>query len=161
MEIVGVSEWEFDTSSTGSVGFALVSVSGGMIRLKKPSGGGSVDLNYLGVGGGPSIGIRFMPQGTFAPSDFISKGSVLKFPRCTRGELVAEDFLGPCLYAEVGAGLVAGGSGTLLFLGLPVINPLPIGLAPSLAKACVVMAGFSLVKNAGAGLTFSYGAMFL
>jgi hypothetical protein len=156
-----ISNWTFDTSSTGSAGFALFSVSGGMIRLKKPDRKTTVDFSYRGIGGGPSVGIKHMPSGTFAPTDFTSAGIVFKMPACQNQELKEDDFLGPCMYVDAGAGIIAGGGGTILFLGLPSINFLPITMMPSMAKACIPMIGFSLVKHAAIGVTFSTGQMYL
>lgn len=161
-----ISDWKFETSSTGSVGFALYSVSGGMVRLKKFDKNNNpidtIDLSYRGVGVGASVGKGLpLPQGMFAPTDFTSAGIVFKMPACKSDELEISDFLGSCMYVDVSAGtLTAGGGATILFLGLPnqIILPLPAHLA--LAKAVIPMAGYTLCMAPHAGITASSGIMY-
>jgi hypothetical protein len=155
-----ISKWKFNTSATGSVGYAIISLSGGLIRLTKPgSDDDNVDFKYRGIGGGISYGLK-MPQGTFAPTDFTSVGAVFRMPRCSGPELEESDFLGPCMYADLGAGFIAGGGATIMFLGLPSSSPPSLALVPFVAKACIPMAGYSLMKQASAGVTISMGFVY-
>lgn len=155
-----ISKWKFNTSATGSAGYGIISVSGGLIRLEKPGNSDdTVDFNYRGIGGGVSYGLK-MPQGTFAPTDFISVGAVFRMPRCKGLELEENDFLGPCMYVDLGAGFIAGGGATLMFLGLPSSAPPTLAMIPIISKACIPMAGYSLMKQATAGITISSGFVY-
>jgi hypothetical protein len=160
------SDWKFETSGTGSLGAGFVSASGGMVKLKSPEGV-FVDFDYIGAGFGTSLGARFLPEvykylpnGSFASTDFTSKGVVIKMPACRAQELSKDDFLGPCIFADAGGGLIAGVGATLLFAGLPTIYSIPVNFNPVLAKALIIMGGYSMVKNYGAGAAVLAGVMY-
>ncbi len=165
-----VSDWKFETSSTGGVGFALFSISGGMIRITKTDENNvttdTVDLSYRGAGVGASLGPKGLknaplPQGLFAPTDFLSAGIVFKMPACKNADLEISDFLGSCMYVDASAGsMVAGASGTILFLGLPQQVLLPLAAHLALAKAVIPMIGFTLCMQPHAGITASAGVMY-
>lgn len=167
-----ISEWSFKTSSTGSVGLGVISASGGMVRLKSPQGE-LVDFKYIGVGAGASAGLKlpkgineyiknYMPQGSFAPTDFDSYGLVIKLAGCEGSELRKEDFLGPCAFVDAGGGFIAGAGATLLLVGLPTNHPIPVPAAVvAFSKACICMTGYSMTKNFGIGASGLVGNVYI
>lgn len=169
------SKWIFDTSATGGVGVGLVTGSGGLIQLKNPAGM-PVKFHYGGAGVGLSAGgklpkIPKVPKidlkgksGSGSTTDFTSNGAVYITEAFEGDELDTDDFRGPCIFLDGGAGLIVGYSGTAFLVGidpiklaLAVANPVAIQLAYASAKAVVCVRGWNTGAQAGGGVSINMG----
>ncbi len=124
------SRWRYVTASGGGVTVAFLAGSGGSITLLSPEGE-NVSFRYGGVGGGIGLGMR-LPRfgkvnlnvkgksvgGAGALEALPSTGTVLVADGLVGRDLSRGDFTGPCMYVELGAGVIAGGSGTAILFGL-------------------------------------------
>jgi len=116
--------------------------------------------------------------GAGAAEAFPSTGKVFVSDALVDHDLTSDDITGPCMYTEVGVGLVAGGSATALLFGLdPKLLALSVALssnpATSLiasttvnrqlarsAKGALVMAGLNAGVQAGGGAAIYMGYLF-
>ncbi|WP_025129516.1 hypothetical protein [Pseudomonas sp. PH1b] len=187
---VNESKWLYQTASGGGLTVALVAGSGGSIILRSPQGK-DISYRYGGLGVGVGFGAR-LPRfgkvniqvkgksvaGAGAAEAFPSTGKVFVSDALVSRDLTEDDVTGPCLYTEVGAGLVVGGSATALLFGLdPKLlalsvalssNPLASAFASSRvneqllrsAKGALVMAGMNAGVQAGGGAAVYMGYLF-
>ncbi|WP_260961091.1 hypothetical protein [Pseudomonas citri] len=187
---VNESRWQYQTASGGGLTVALVAGSGGSIILRSPEGK-DVSYRYGGVGVGAGFGARLPRFGKVniqikgksvgaagAAEAFPSFGKVFVSDALASRDLTDDDITGPCIYTEVGGGLVVGGSATALLFGLdPKLLALSVALnaspATSLiasstvnrqllqsAKGAVVMAGMNAGVQAGGGAAIYMGYLF-
>jgi hypothetical protein len=185
---VNESRWLYRTASGGGLTIAMVALGGGSITLRSPEGK-DVSYRYSGVGIGVGTpGLRRLGKlnlkvkgksiaGAGAAEAFPSTGKVFVCDALARRDLTSDDITGPCMYTEVGAGLVVGGSATGLLFGLDpkllalcmAMNSYPLGIVASLivlrqlvqsAKGVVVMSGMNVGVQAGAGASYSTGYLF-
>jgi len=187
---VNASRWEYQTASGGGLTVALVAGSGGSIILRSPEGK-DVSYRYGGVGVGAGFGARLPRLGKIniqikgksvgaagAAEAFPSFGKVFVSDALASRDLTEDDITGPCMYTEVAAGLVVGGSASALLFGLdPKLLALSVALsanpATSLiasstvnrqllqsAKGAVVMAGMNAGVQAGGGAAIYLGYLF-
>ncbi|PYB29515.1 hypothetical protein C0052_19265, partial [Pseudomonas aeruginosa] len=92
-------------------------------------------------------------------------------------DLSRGDFTGPCMYVELGAGVIAGGSGTAILFGLdPKLlaavalasaSPLTAALGASMSRqllqssrGALLMAGVNVGAQFGGGAAAYLGALF-
>ena len=187
---VSESRWQYQTASGGGLTVVMVAGSGGSIILRSPEGE-NVSYRYGGVGVGVGFGAR-LPRfgkiniqikgksvaGAGAAESFPSTGKVFVSDALVNSDLTSDDITGPCMYTEVGVGLVVGGSATALLFGLdPKLLALSVALnaspATSLiasgtvnrqllqsAKGAVVMAGMNAGVQAGGGAAIYMGYLF-
>ncbi|WP_122564710.1 hypothetical protein [Pseudomonas viridiflava] len=187
---VNESRWLYQTASGGGLTVVMVAGSGGSIILRSPQGE-DVSYRYGGVGVGVGFGAR-LPRfgkiniqikgksvaGAGAAEAFPSTGKVFVSDALVNRDLTSDDITGPCMYTEVGVGLVVGGSATALLFGLdPKLLALSVALssnpATSLiasstvnrqlarsAKGAVVMAGVNAGLQAGGGAAIYMGYLF-
>lgn len=168
-----LSAWQFVTFGSGGIGLAFVVAGGGQVVLKDPSYADQT-FTYGGVGLGLSAGLKIpkigkikipAPKGTATggPKSFPSRGTVFALDGSNDGELTKADIQGLCMYTEVGGGLIAGASGTALFVGL---NPVYLALLSipgaqqlfiNSAKGLIAMAGVNVGVQAGGGASVSLG----
>lgn len=187
---VNASRWEYQTASGGGLTVAVVAGSGGSIILRSPEGK-DVSYRYGGVGVGAGFGARLPRLGKIniqikgksvgaagAAEAFPSFGKVFVSDALASRDLTEDDITGPCMYTEVAAGLVVGGSASALLFGLdPKLLALSVALnanpATSLiasttvnrqllqsAKGAVVMAGMNAGVQAGGGAAIYMGYLF-
>ncbi|ROL63161.1 hypothetical protein BK634_30435 [Pseudomonas chlororaphis] len=187
---VNESKWQYSTASGGGLTVALVAGSGGSIILRSPQGQ-DVSFRYGGVGVGVGVGARLPRIGKInikvkgtgvaaagAAEAFPSTGKVFVSDALKASDLTSDDITGPCVYTEVAAGLVVGGSATALLFGLdPKLlamylalnsNPATSLIAAQLvnrqllqsAKGAVVMVGMNAGAQAGAGVGIFLGYLF-
>ncbi|NHZ36739.1 hypothetical protein [Massilia rubra] len=162
-----------ETSATGGVGLGFFAASGGLVRLKDPSGK-LVDLHYGAVGLGLSQGFKSpklpklpeFPQlnvqsksGALSTTDFPAFGNVFVTKAHTNDDLTLDDIKGNCIICEIGAGYIAGYSATAILVG---INPAYLGfgqvgpvLAAASAKGIIIMHGVNAGLQIGYGVTAS------
>lgn len=136
------SKWEFDTSSSAGIGVEFVVAEGGSIYLKDPSGQ-RVTFRYGAAGAGWSTGLKLPKIGKLqlkgrgvgaavAPAAFPNIGCVYILDSFPGSELTRSDITGVCVFAEIGGGVVVGGSGTAMLMGMD-----PALLAAMMASALV------------------------
>lgn len=187
---VNESKWLYQTASGGGLTVALVAGSGGSIILRSPQGK-DVSYRYGGLGVGAGFGAR-LPRfgkvniqvkgksvgGAGAAEAFPSTGKVFVSDALRSSDLTEDDITGPCMYTEVGAGLVVGGSATALLFGLdPKLLAMAVALNSSpvtsiiassrvneqlmrSAKGALVMAGMNAGVQAGGGAVIYMGYLF-
>ncbi|KGU85396.1 MULTISPECIES: hypothetical protein [Pseudomonas] len=186
---VNESRWQYQTASGGGLTVVMVAGSGGSIILRSPQGE-DVSYRYGGVGVGAGFGAR-LPRfgkvniqikgksvgGAAAAEAFPSTGKVFVSDALVERDLTSDDITGPCMYTEVGAGLVVGGSATALLFGLdPKLLALSVALSASpatmmaasivnrqlvqSAKGALVMAGMNAGVQAGGGAAVYIGYLF-
>ncbi|CDF97449.1 MULTISPECIES: hypothetical protein [unclassified Pseudomonas] len=186
---VNESRWQYQTASGGGLTVVMVAGSGGSIILRSPQGE-DVSYRYGGVGVGAGFGAR-LPRfgkvniqikgksvgGAAAAEAFPSTGKVFVSDALVERDLTSDDITGPCMYTEVGAGLVVGGSATALLFGLdPKLLALSVALNASpatmmaasivnrqlvqSAKGALVMAGMNAGVQAGGGAAVYIGYLF-
>ncbi|CAN1604424.1 hypothetical protein LOY35_23430 [Pseudomonas sp. B21-028] len=186
---VNESRWQYQTASGGGLTVVMVAGSGGSIILRSPQGE-DVSYRYGGVGVGAGFGAR-LPRfgkiniqikgksvgGAAAAEAFPSTGKVFVSDALVERDLTSDDITGPCMYTEVGAGLVVGGSATALLFGLdPKLLALSVALSASpatmmaasivnrqlvqSAKGALVMAGMNAGVQAGGGAAIYIGYLF-
>jgi len=187
---VNESRWQYQTASGGGLTVALVAGSGGSIILRSPEGK-DVSYRYGGIGVGAGFGARLPRFGKVniqikgksvgaagAAEAFPSFGKVFVSDALLSRDLTEDDITGPCMYTEVGGGLVVGGSATALLFGLdPKLLALSVALNASpatsiiaastvnrqllqSAKGAVVMAGMNAGVQAGGGAAIYMGYLF-
>ncbi|WP_339477727.1 MULTISPECIES: hypothetical protein [unclassified Pseudomonas] len=187
---VNESRWQYQTASGGGLTVVMVAGSGGSITLRSPQGE-DVSYRYGGVGVGIGFGAR-LPRfgkiniqikgksvaGVGAAEAFPSTGKVFVSDAMANRDLTSDDITGPCMYTEVGVGLVVGGSATALLFGLdPKLLALSVALSSNpatsiiasttvnrqlarSAKGAVVMAGVNAGVQAGGGAAIYMGYLF-
>ena len=187
---VNESKWLYQTASGGGLTVALVAGSGGSIILRSPQGK-DVSYRYGGLGVGAGFGAR-LPRfgkvniqvkgksvgGAGAAEAFPSTGKVFVSDALRSSDLTEDDITGPCMYTEVGAGLVVGGSATALLFGLdPKLLAMAVALNSSpvtsiiassrvneqlmrSTKGALVMAGMNAGVQAGGGAAIYMGYLF-
>ncbi len=180
------SRWRYVTASGGGVTVAFLAGSGGSITLLSPEGE-NVSFRYGGVGGGIGLGMR-LPRfgkvnlnvkgksvgGAGALEALPSTGTVLVADGLVGRDLSRGDFTGPCMYVELGAGVIAGGSGTAILFGLdPKLlaavalasaSPLTAALGASMSRqllqssrGALLMAGSTSVHSSAAARRLTWG----
>ena len=147
---VNESRWQYQTASGGGLTVVMVAGSGGSIILRSPQGE-NVSYRYGGVGVGVGFGAR-LPRfgkiniqikgksvaGTGAAEAFPSTGKVFVSDALVSRDLTSDDITGPCMYTEVGVGLVVGGSATALLFGLdPKLLALSVALSSNPATSLI------------------------
>lgn len=185
------SRWRYVTASGGGVTVAFLAGSGGSITLLSPEGE-NVSFRYGGVGGGIGLGMR-LPRfgkvnlnvkgksksvgGAGALEALPSTGTVLVADGLVGRDLSRGDFTGPCMYVELGAGVIAGGSATAILFGLdPKLlaavalasaSPLTAALGASMSRqllqssrGALLMAGVNVGAQFGGGAAAYLGALF-
>lgn len=187
---VNESRWQYQTASGGGLTVVMVAGSGGSIILRSPQGE-DVSYRYGGVGVGAGFGARLPRFGKIniqikgksvgaagAAEAFPSFGKVFVSDALASRDLTSDDITGPCMYTEVGGGLVVGASATALLFGLdPKLLALSMALnanpATALiasttvnrqlaksAKGALVMAGMNAGLQAGGGGAIYIGYLF-
>lgn len=165
------SAWSFNTFGSGGLSLGLISVSGGEIVLNDPAGAATT-FYYGGGGGGVSLGLK-LPKigkvqietskgavtGSAGPTAFPSTGQLYITDNFSAAEFTKSDIQGVCAFAEVGGGIIGGGSGIAMFIG---VNPLNVPLAISIpgwgAKKLLNSArGLLLMAGANAGIQAQIG----
>jgi len=170
-----ISAWQFVTFGSGGISVGVVAGEGGQIVLKDISGTDHT-FTYGGVGAGLSAGLKIpklgkiqipTPKGPLTgsggPFAFPSTGKVFADGNLPGGDLSKSDIEGLCMFAEVGAGIIGGGSACSMFVGLnPLLLPvlsMPI-YGPQIllnsAKGMILMAGLNVGVQAQIG-----GAVYL
>jgi hypothetical protein len=187
---VNVSGWEYLTGSSGGLSVGFVSGTGGSITLKTPDGK-EESFRYGGAGAGIGFGFK-LPRfgkvnlqirgksvgGAGALEAFKSIGLVLVSNAFKDRDLKRDDITGPCMFMEINAGLVAGGSGTAMLFGLdPKLLALSMAMntTPATAffgmtvmqrqlmqsaKGALLMAGLNAGAQAGVGGAIYLGGLF-
>ena len=179
--IAGESRWKFETYWSAGISIGVGAGAGGGITLRAPSGH-LQDFYHGGVGAGLSVGPK-LPKGvkppawmkkilirlkgksgSLGPTSFPSGGLLYITSEFTGSELAASDIRGLCAFAELGAGLVVGGSATAmllnlnpLFLPLVMVTPMASLVFLSSAKAVLLMAGANAGIQANVGITSYLG----
>ena len=159
-------KWDYKTSNSGGGGFGMISAAMGTISLGPPG----IDeitlrLQIVSAGVGLSFGLSKLPMPkrikagaekleksptvTVGLEEAYSTGAVVVMPGCKKGDLQADDFLGPCAYRELGAGVPwpgtaqGGFSISLLYCGLDWYDlrpsPMNFDLMLRSAKAFIPM----------------------
>ncbi|HMF58463.1 MAG TPA: hypothetical protein VK619_19115 [Pyrinomonadaceae bacterium] len=122
------SAWQFVTCEGAALSLGYVTASGGWILLSDPSKR-EVKFYYGGAGGGLSAQIKIpkigkkqidIPPVTGAGSEaaFPSMGELFITTGFQGNELRKSDIEGTCAFVEIGIGVIAGVSGTLMLLGV-------------------------------------------
>lgn len=187
---VNVSGWKYLTGSSGGLSVGLVSGTGGSITLKTPDGK-EESFRYGGAGAGIGLGFK-LPRfgkvnlqikgksvgGAGALESFTSYGWVFVSDALKDRDLKRDDITGPCVFMELNAGLVAGGSGTAMLFGLdPKLLALSLAMnaTPATAffgmtviqrqlmqsaKGALLMTGYNVGAQAGAGGAIYLGGLF-
>ncbi len=126
---------------------------------------------YVTASGG-GVTVAFL-----AGSGLPSTGTVLVADGLVGRDLSRGDFTGPCMYVELGAGVIAGGSGTAILFGLdPKLlaavalasaSPLTAALGASMSRqllqssrGALLMAGVNVGAQFGGGAAAYLGALF-
>ena len=97
--------------------------------------------------------------GNVGPMSFPSIGEVLLGWGLSRSELTRPDVQGWCMFAEIGGGLIGGGSATGMFIGLDPMHVAKMaagGAAPQIlesARGLILMAACNVGFQAGGGIT--------
>ena len=161
MSLLRKSDWAFDASATGGVGYGLLAASGGKISLTDPSNQ-SHDFFYTGYGIGFSKAIQKIEipplpilnraiSVTGSTENFHSGGFIYMTNSFGGKELVKSDLQGGTVYLDAGGGLLAGFGGSIMLLGINVtllasciLNP---GLFASFAKNLIEHAPAVLVMG--------------
>ncbi|UOD30066.1 hypothetical protein INH39_32770 [Massilia violaceinigra] len=165
------SSWTYETSAGGAVGVGVATVAGGMIQLKDPSGK-SIKFHYGSFGAGLSTpGLKLphtppklnlmMPTIAGSQTYYLAKGIIFVGEGCKADELTADDFRGPCLTVDVGAGLGFGAGGTAFLMGAnPMFLTLGVPGLPHLiasSSAVLITGGVNAGMQAGAGISGGVG----
>lgn len=179
------SAWGYVTANGGGVTIAFVAGGGGSVTLQSPEQQ-NVVFRYGGLGVGAGFGAK-LPR--FGRIDLKIKGKTVggaaeAMPSYGRvfvtqegGELSKSDFVGPCIYVEIGGGVIAGASGVAMLFGLdPVLlaatlaansNPATAlggsylaGKLVASAHGVLVMAGMNAGLQAGGGGAAYIGGLF-
>lgn len=169
------SAWQFVTFGSGGLSLGLFSAAGGKVVLQSPTGIIKT-FYYGGAGAGLSAGLK-IPKigkvqiktikgpltGSGGPTEFPSTGKLLVTDSFQGEELLVSDIQGPCIFTEVGGGIIAGASACAMYfgidplrlslLGMPVIGA---QLAINSAKGMLLMAGLNVGIQAQIG-----GAMYV
>lgn len=187
------SDWTFDTSAGGGVGLGLLGLERGAFYLTPPRHQGEVQcFNYEAIGLCAGFGVKTFNKipligkapvlqlpfsrtlaltGNGAPAAAPSRGVVVVTRNCKTNDLVRNDFLGLCVFAEIFAGFVAGGSVYAFYFGIPAyklpiagasafVGALPAGLLYS-AKGLLLMGGFNFGLQSGFVASGFLGSVFL
>ncbi len=154
------SAWQFVTFGSGGLSLGVVAAEGGTVVLQSPSNREET-FYYGGVGAGLSVGLRIprigrvqinTPRGPLTgsggPTAFPSTGRLLITDSFHGQELALSDIQGPCLFTEVGGGILAGASACAMYVG---INPLvlPLLSMPSFGPQLVINSANGLLLMAG------------
>lgn len=181
------SAWGYVTASGGGVTIAFVAGGGGSLTLQSPEQQ-NVVFHYGGLGVGAGFGAK-LPR--FGKIDLKIKGKSVggagaaeAMPSYGRvfvtqegRELSKSDFVGPCIYVEIGGGVIAGASGVAMLFGLdPILlaatlaansNPATAlggsyltGKLVASARGVLVMAGMNAGLQAGGGGAAYIGGLF-
>jgi hypothetical protein len=182
------SAWQFITSSSGGIGVEFVAAEGGAIYLSDPRKTRQA-FRYGAAGAGISCGLKLpkigkidLPKiqgksvgGVAAPAAFTNAGKIYILDSFSDNELSRSDITGVCMFVKVGGGLIGGGSATAMVLGMDAVwlagtlatidvsQDLAMYAAQRLlesATAILVMAGFNVGLQAGAGAAGFLGALF-
>lgn len=170
------SAWTFETSASGGVGVSFVAAEGGAFYLRDPKNK-RVVLRFGAVGAGLSWGLRLpklgkinLPKikgksvgGVVAPAAFPCTGKIYILDSFGGSELTRQDITGACVFAEVYAGAVAGGSSAAILFGMNpawlagfALGPIAIPIAEAMlvrgAKGMLLTAGLNVGLVAGAGV---------
>ncbi len=188
------SKWSFETSESKGVGVSLlVAIQGskGAFYAHNPVGG-LTQFHYadLGVGAGTPGGklpIKLPKEGSvsFSSKDFPSRGKIYILNGFPGDELHSSDLTGICMFTEVSASAVIGGSATAMLLGIHdlerelweelqdlasifagphatarrLIKRLPQG--DNWAKAILFMGGVNVGIQLGASIVGGFGAVWM
>jgi len=187
---VNASQWKYVTASSGGLNILFAAGSGGSITLQDPQGK-SESFRYGGLGAGIGFGAR-LPRlgkvniairgksvgGAGALEAFPSTGQVFVSDAIANRDLTRDDITGVCVFMEVSAGLIAGGSASAMLFGLDpkllaismAVSATPAGavLGPLVmqrqllqsAKGALVMAGVNAGVQAGGSGAIYLGGLF-
>lgn len=182
------SRWRYVTASGGGMTVAFLAGSGGSITLLSPEGE-NVSFRYGGVGGRIGLGMRLPRFGKVnlnVKGKSVGGAGALEALPSTGTVLVADGLVGrdlsrrlhrACMYVELGAGVIAGGSGTAILFGLdPKLlaavalasaSPLTAALGASMSRqllqsfrGALLMAGVNVGAQFGGGAAAYLGALF-
>ena len=131
------SRWTFNTSLSGSLSLLWVSGAAGRIFLTSPSGT-DVAFQYSSAGVGESIGFTLNPSA--APKEMPSAGQVWLLDTFSGPDLTVADIEGFSIITEVSFLAFAGGSATVMLLGIPFLELGNEGLKRSFVGTIVDMA---------------------
>jgi hypothetical protein len=177
------SAWKFQTSSSGGIGVEFVAAEGGSIVFKDPSGA-IVSFPYGAAGAGLTAGFK-LPKigklalnvkgksvgGVLAPSFFPNTGTLYVLDSFDAEDFKRSDITGVCMFAEVGGGVIVGGSATAMIVGMnpmwlaatlvtPMLMPIIEDQLLESATGLLLMAGLNAGIQAGAGLAAFLGGLF-
>lgn len=173
----GKSAWDFVTFGSGGIGLGYFAAEGGTIVLKNPSSKNDESFYYGGAGVGLSAGLKIpkigkvqIPTskgpltGSAGPTAFPSTGTVFVMEGCPGNELTTSDIQGLCCFAEVGGGIIGGGSAAGMYVGLDPVRLVALAAAAtpfvgqiatqfflSSAKGMILMAGLNVGIQAQIG----------
>jgi hypothetical protein len=179
------SNWEFVTFGSGGLSLGVFAAEGGKVVLKNPVSRQEENFYYGGAGAGLALGLKLPKIGKVqintrkgpltavgGPTAFPSKGTVLVTTGFVGDELTGNDIKGVCCFTEIGAGVIGGGSGCVMFVGL---NPLilscfgsaqllgglgtvaVISILLASARGIILMAGANIGIQAQIGGAFYFG----
>lgn len=177
-----LSKWTYDTSASVSIALGATAISGGLISLNDPNKK-SHHFHYGGFGVGTSIGLSLtkieLPETLIRNYAASGSGSITEFPSDSAlymtesfhgRELSKSDIQGVATYIEVGLGIIAGGSATLMFLGLNPALILAAVASPGFAHlvtvaieqapAILVIWGGSMGPQVGGGVSALLGQLY-
>ncbi len=160
VQIKKSSAWQFVTFGSGGLSLGVVAAEGGTVVLQSPSRREEI-FYYGGAGVGLSAGLK-IPKigrvqiktrrgpltGSGGPTEFPSTGKLLITDSFQGEELLLSDIQGPCMFTEVGGGIIAGASACAMYVG---INPLilPLLSVPSFGIQMVINSANGLLLMAG------------
>ncbi|MFN7929740.1 MAG: hypothetical protein U0Y68_17710 [Blastocatellia bacterium] len=170
------SAWQFVTFGSGGLSLGVVAAEGGTVVLRSPQSREET-FYYGGAGVGLAAGLKIprigrvqinTPRGPLTgsggPTAFPSTGSLFITASFDGSELSLSDIQGPCIFTEVGGGIIGGGSACAMYVG---INPLTLPLisvpafGPQLvlnsAKGLLLMAGLNVGLQAQIGGAVYFG----
>jgi hypothetical protein len=176
-----LSNWKYDTSANASIGLGVAAISGGLISLKDPDKKPH-HFHYGGFGVAASVGLsltkiefpqtfirNYVASGSGSTSNFPGDSALYMTDSFRGRELSKSDIQGVAAYIELGAAALAGGGGTLMFLGLnPVLvlaavaNPgfaHIVTVAIEQAPAILMMWGGSMGPQIGGGVSALLGQL--
>lgn len=178
---VSHSNWEYKSATGGGITVLCATAGGGVLTLKAPDGS-LQDFRYGSLGPAFGEGLKLPRIGklklevTGANGAFDSGGYIFQTNAASARTLTREDFRGPCVIVEAGAGLVAGVSGSAMLFGLDskllamawllssqTLTPDGLRRLERLlrsARGAIFAGGFNAGVQAGGGISLTVGGLF-
>jgi hypothetical protein len=181
VRIKGRSAWTFRGVNSGGIGIEIVAAEGGRISLGDPAGA-PVNFLYGGAGLGLTEGFKLPDAdivkllvkdnsvaGDLAHAVSPNAGSLYVLEGCSGADLTKADIQGVCLFVEVAASFLAGGSATAMLVGANpawlaafAVTPIavPVAFVPAATMVGQIYTFAKLVASAKALLLIanaSYG----